>query len=377
MRPTVAKINLQVLRNNLVRVKALVGEGAGIIPVVKADAYGHGAVTVAWVLAEAGIDLMAVACIEEALDLFDAGVPSRLLLLGGLYDERSLVDVPPNCVPAFWDKRGLKLAASLPSATGRPVEIHLKVNTGMARLGCEPQDVTGLFETAREYPHVRVTGVMSHLACADGLGPEDEAFTNKQIMDFHAICKPVMKGILRHLAASAALIKYPDSRFDAVRPGLMLYGIWPFEDNRPVGNLSPTDLKPVMSLVTKVLVVRRLNERESVGYGRTFIAKKAMKLAVLPIGYADGLNRQLSNRGQVLIGGKRRDIIGRVSMDYITVDVTDGPEVKGGSEAVLIGEQGGEKITAWDMAKWAGTIPYEITCGISRRVPRMVVDDYY
>jgi len=373
----VASINLQALRSNLTRVRALVGEDVGIIPVVKADAYGHGAVAVAWVLAEAGIDLMAVTDLEEALDLFDAGVPSRLLLLGGLDDERSLIEVPPNCVPVFWDNRGIKLAASLPSASGRPVELHLKVNTGMSRMGCEPREAPELFETARQYPHIRITGIMSHLASADGSGPEDEAFTRKQIMDFQAVCKPVAIGILRHVGASAALIKYPESRLDAVRPGLMIYGIWPFDDNQPIGNMSPADLKPVMSLVTNVMTIRNIDEREVVGYGRTYTAQRRTKVALLPIGYADGLSRGLSNRGQVIIGGKRRDIIGRVSMDYITVDVTDGPPVNPGSEAVLIGEQGGEKITAWDMARWAGTIPYEITCCISRRVPRMVVDDYY
>ena len=377
MRPTVAKINLQALRSNLAVVRSIVGADVGIIPVVKADAYGHGAVAVAWVLTEAGVDLMAVACIEEALDLVDAGVPARLILLGGVYDERSVVEVPPNCIPVVWDKKGIKLAASLPSASGRPVEVHVKVNTGMARLGCEPFDVPVLFEVARGYPHVRITGVLSHLASADETGPEDSSFTRKQIMDFHAVCKPIAMGILRHLAASAALIRYPDARFDAVRPGLMLYGIWPFDDDQPRGNVSPTDLKPVMSLVTKVLAIRDVDEEDSVGYGRSFIAKRRSRVAILPIGYADGLSRQLSNCGQVIIGGLRRKIVGRVSMDYITVDVTDAPEVNQGSEAVLIGEQGGEKITAWEMANWAGTIPYEITCGISRRVPRMVVDDYY
>lgn len=374
MRPTVAKINLNALRHNLATIRRVVGEDVGIIPVVKADAYGHGAVAIAWVLAEAGVDLMCLASVEEALDLSDAGVPARFLILGGLFERSSVLETPPNCIPVIWDEEGIKTASALPSSFGRPIEIHIKVDTGMSRLGCEPKEVPHLFTLASEYPHLRITGIMSHLSSADGKTEADEAFTLKQIGDFHAICKPIAIGILRHLAASSAIVKYPASHFDAVRPGLMLYGIWPFEDETAVNGLTPKDIEPVMSLVTKVVAVRQLEKNQSVGYGRTFVADKQMLIAVLPAGYADGISRKLSNRGQVLIGGKRRNIVGRVSMDFITVDISEPPHVAVGDEAVLIGKQGDEEITAWEFARWAETIPYEVTCKIGARVPRVVED---
>lgn len=377
MRPTVARINLNALRHNLETIRRVVGEEVGIIPVVKADAYGHGAVAISWVLAEAGIDLMCVACLEEALDLADAGVPARFLILGGLFEKSAVVETPPNCIPVVWDEEGIKIASALPSSVGRPIEIHLKVNTGMSRLGCEPHQVPSLFKLASQYSHIRITGVMSHLSSADGKEEDDEAFTRKQIGDFHALCKPIGMGILRHLAASSAIVKYPESHFDAVRPGLMLYGIWPFDDYAPVNGLSPKDIEPVMSLVTKVMAVREVEKNQPIGYGRSFSADKSIRIAVLPAGYADGVNRKLSNRGQVLIGGKRRNIVGRVSMDFITVDISDPPPVSVGDEAVLIGKQGGEEITVWEFARWAETIPYEVTCRIGGRVPRVIEDIYY
>lgn len=376
MRPTVARINLHALRHNLTTIRRIVGEDVGIIPVVKADAYGHGAVSISWVLAEAGIDLMCVASIEEALDLSEAGVPSRFLILGGLFERTSVFETPPNCIPVVWDEEGMKLASALPSSFGRPIELHIKVDTGMSRLGCAPKEVPHLFTLASQYPYIRITGIMSHLSSADGKADEDEAFTRKQIGDFHALCKPIAIGILRHLAASAAIVKYPGSHFDAVRPGLMLYGIWPFEDNTPVNGLSPKDIEPVMSLVTKVMAVREVKKNQPIGYGRSFSADKPMRIAVLPVGYADGISRKLSNKGQVLIGGKRRNIVGRVSMDYITVDISEPPAPALGDESVLIGKQGSEEITAWEFARWAETIPYEVTCKIGGRVPR-VVDDIF
>ena len=374
MRPTQALINIDAVRHNLSMVSRLVGEKVGIIPVVKADAYGHGAVSIAWALAEAGIQLMAVAGIDEALELLEAGIPTRFLILGGIEGETNLMDVPPNCIPVVWSKDGLNLANTLPDETGRPVEVHIKVDTGMGRLGCNPQDLPRLFEVAAGLENIRVTGVMSHLSSADGNNPEDISFTNEQIVRFKEACRRLAIGILRHFSASAATISYPEARIDAVRPGLILYGIWPFADGLPRGGVGPSDFKPVMTFRSSVLAVRKIPKGGPVGYGRSYKTPDAKEVAVVPAGYADGISRKLSNRGQVLIGGKRRNILGSVTMDYVMVDITEPPNVLPGDEVILMGKQGMEEITAWDVARWAETIPYEVTCAISRRVTRISFD---
>jgi len=347
-----------------------------VIPVIKADAYGHGAVAVSWALTEEGVSLMAVATLEEALELQESGIPARFLILGGITGEIDLLDVPPDCIPVVWDEDGLNFSNTLPSATGRPVEVHLKIDTGMTRLGCPPEQMPRLFEIARGLDNVRVTGVMSHLSSADGAGSDDISFTREQISRFRQACGNVAMGIIRHLGNSAGALAYPDCRLDAVRPGLMLYGIWPFPDNQPRGGLTPEALKPVMRVKTTVLAVRGIAPGTHVSYGRTHKARKRGKIAVIPAGYADGVPRRLSNRGAMLIGGKRRNILGNVTMDYTMVDVSSPPEVFPGDEVVILGKQGDEEITAWEIAGLADTIPYEITCNISRRVLRMSYDDY-
>jgi len=375
MRPTQAQIDIEALRHNLDVVSRVVGDDVGIIPVVKADAYGHGAVSVSWALAEAGIELMAVASVDEALELIEAGVPARFLVLGGITGETDLMDVPPNCVPIVWDEDGLSFANTLPDAAGRPVEVHVKVDTGMTRLGCRPEDLPHIFEIAAGLENVRITGVMSHLSSADCTDTDDIVFTHEQILRFREACRRLAIGILRHLSNSAATIAYPDSRIDAVRPGLILYGIWPFEDDTPRGILKPADFKPVMSVKSAVLAVRDSPSDTPVGYGRTYKTMNPGKIAVIPAGYADGISRKLSNRGEMLIGGKRRKIVGAVTMDLSMVDVTEPPVVYPGDEVVIVGKQGDEEITAWEIAQWAETIPYEVTCAISKRVTRISFDE--
>ena len=375
MRPTQAHIDLRALRHNLSIAEKLAGEDVGIIPVVKADAYGHGAVSVGWALAEAGVQLMAVASIDEALELLESGVPSRLLVFGGITGETNLMDIPPNCIPVIWDEEGLNFANTLPGASGRPIEVHIKVDTGMTRLGCEADSLPHLFDIAAGLENIRVTGVMSHLSSADGIEAEDSVFTHEQILRFRGTCRNLAIGIFRHLANSAGLIEYPESRIDAVRPGIMLYGIWPFPDSTPRGGIKPDDLKPVMSMHSTVLAIKEVKPQTPIGYGRTYKSRDIKKIAVIPAGYADGISRKLSNCGQVLIGGKRRDILGSVTMDYLMVDASESPPVYQGDEVVFLGKQGVEEITAWEIANWEGAIPYEVTCGISRRVTRISYDE--
>jgi len=374
MRPTQALINIEALRHNYSVISRLVGEEIGIIPVVKADAYGHGAVSVSWALAEAGAQLMAVATLDEALELLEAGIPTRFLILGGIEGETNLLDIPPNCVPVVWDEDGLNFANTMPDDAGRPVEVHVKVDTGMGRLGCMPEELPRLFEIARGLENIRITGVMSHLSSADGRHLDDVEFTKEQITRFKDVCKRVAPGVLRHFSGSAATIAFPEAWIDAVRPGLILYGIWPFQDASPRGGLAPDDFQPVMTLRSTVLAVKDIPKDFPIGYGRTYRTDNPKKIAIVPAGYADGISRKLSNRGQVLIGGKRRDILGSVTMDYIMADVTDLPLAVPGDEVIIMGRQGENEITAWEIARWAETIPYEVTCAISRRVTRISFD---
>ncbi len=376
MRPTQAHIDLAALRHNCRTLAQLVGDEVSIIPVVKADAYGHGAVGVSWALTEEGVNLVAVATLEEALELQESGIPARFLILGGITGESNLLDIPPDCIPVVWDEDGLNFSNALPSVAGRPVEVHLKIDTGMTRLGCRPDQMPRLFDIALGLDNVRVTGVMSHLSSADGADTDDVVFTHEQVLKFRESCRNLAMGIIRHLGNSAGALAYPECRLDAVRPGLMLYGIWPFPDFQPRSGLSPESLKPVMCVKTTVLAVRKIDTGTPVSYGRAHMAHKPEQIAVIPAGYADGVPRKLSNRGAVIIGGKKRNIVGNVTMDYIMVDVSEQPEVFPGDEVVIMGKQGSEQITAWDIAKQADTIPYEITCNISKRVTRMPYDDY-
>lgn len=375
MRTTQAHIDIEALRHNFKLISKTVGEDVGIIPVVKADAYGHGAVSISWALAELGAQLMAVASLDEALELLEAGIPSRLLILGGISNESNLLDVPPNCIPVVWDEDGLNFANALPGAAGRPIEVHLKVDTGMSRLGCSPEDLPRLFEIAHGLDNIRITGVMSHLSSADCVDTDSVVFTYEQILRFRNTCRRLSMGILRHLSASSAIIGYPDSWFDAVRPGLMLYGMWPFADSSHRGFLDPTFLKPVMTFRSSVLAVKEVEAGACISYARTCRAESRKKIAIIPAGYADGISRKLSNRGQVLIGGKRRDILGAVTMDYSIIDVTEPPETLPGDEVIIMGKQGDASISAWDIARWTETIPYEVTCSISRRVTRITFDE--
>lgn len=335
--------------------------------VVKANAYGHGAVDISRALVQQGVSRLAVASVSEGLALRQAGITADILVLAELFDEHIPELLAHRLTPVITDERLLSTLANAAGAQNRSLPIHIKVDTGMGRLGFSPDDVIPLLETLLTMKSIHVEGVMTHLADSDGPGT---AHSEQQLDRFQEVLKNIGRRGLTipyvHAANSAAIVRFPQSHFSMVRPGIMLYGYHALPPNVP----SPT-LQPVLSLRTTVMQVRTVKSGDSISYNRTFFATRPTRVAVLPIGYADGYSRKLSNNGVVLLQNRRAPIVGTVCMDMTMVDVTDLGPVKVGDEAVLIGAQGQEVIGADEVAGWAGTISYEVLCAIGPRVPRV------
>jgi len=371
IRPTRAEIDLGALVRNLRTLRAA-AQGAGVLAMVKADAYGHGATLVAPALEAEGVELLGVALVEEGLALRAAGVRGEILVLGGAYAGGWEALVEARLLPAVFREDHLDALAAAARRQGLEPRAHLKVDTGMARLGALPEEVPGLLARARSLGVV-LEGVLSHFANADLANAET---TQGQLDQFRSLLAQVdaagVRTRWRHLANSAALIALPPSRdgraLNLVRPGLALYGL------SPAPWISPArPLEPVLSWKTEVIHLKFVRAGTSVSYGGTWTAQRRSRIATLPVGYADGYPRRLSNRAQVLVRGARAPVVGRVCMDLCMVDVTDVPGVDLGDEVVLIGRQGAGEIGAAEMAGWLETMSYEVLCGVGARVPRLAV----
>jgi len=365
LNPTVVEIHLPSLRHNLQEVTRRVGT-ATVLAVVKANAYGHGAVPVAQALLAAGARQLGVATMEEGLALRDAGVTAPILVMGGVYDipamQRSAL------TPVLPSHDAIATAARLANPSTAPLRVHLKIDTGMSRLGLAPAEALVVLASGWP-PTLCLEGVMSHLASAD---EPDAGPTEQQLARFRAFLNAMQTAGLivptAHIANSAAILRFSSSHHDLVRPGLMLYGY----TSRPTPS---ADLRPVLTWKTRVIQIKRVEQGRAVSYDRTFIASRPSILAVLPVGYADGYSRALSNKGHVLIGGRPAPVVGRVCMDLTVVDVTDHPVVRPGDEAALLGRQGSAAITAHDLAAWQDTISYEVLCRIGPRVTRIYQEE--
>lgn len=332
---------------------------------VKADAYGHGVVPVAQRLQAEGVDGFGVALAEEGIELREAGINRAILVLNGISGGAHRDIIAAGLTPVLYE---ISEASAFEAVSeGRPIDVHLKVDTGMGRLGVPMAELTDFLRDLRRYPSIRIVGLMTHLSTADS----EPEYVTEQLAGFkHA------EGLVRrfgheprvlHAANSAALFRHPETHFDWVRPGISLYG-YPGSDSIEV------PLRPAMRWRTEVLRVRTLQPGESAGYGRSFRATRETRLATIPLGYGDGLLRSASNRGHVLIRGTRCPIVGNIAMDLTTVDVSEVPDVAIGDEALLLGEQGGAALDARDLAEAAGTIPYEVLTNVSRRVPRVYLN---
>ncbi|WP_297436694.1 alanine racemase [uncultured Clostridium sp.] len=368
IRPVWAEVNLDNIKSNMKAIKKMT-KNKKIIGVVKADAYGHGAIDVAPVLLEEGADKLAVAVITEALELRSAGIKSDIMILGYTpltFSEKLIVEDIEQTVYSLDYARGLAREAL---KLNTKAKIHLAIDTGMGRIGFLPEeDYEEILKVCR-LPGLEVIGIFTHFATAD---ERDKDYTRMQFDKFKKICdKLEREGIhipLKHSSNSAAIMDLQETYLDGVRPGIIMYGYYPSKDVK----IKELKLKPALTLKTNIVHLKTLNKDMYISYGRKFkTGRKETKVATLPIGYADGYTRLLNGKAKVIIRGKLAPVIGNICMDQCMIDVTDIEEVALGDEVILIGESNGVKFNADDIANLIGTINYEIICMLKNRVPRI------
>lgn len=367
-----AEIDLDNIAHNVREIRRLVGKRTEIIGVVKADAYGHGTLETVPTLLENGVTRLAVSMLDEAIQLRKIGVDVPILVLNHT-DFRRLGEVLEyNITQTVYSHEMATALSEEALRHGTKAKVHIKIDTGMSRVGFKPgySAVKDVLAISR-LDGIIIEGIFTHFAEAD---TRDRTFTEHQFELFDSIINELNRiGILipiRHVSNSAAIIQYPEMTLEAVRPGIILYGIYPSRDV----DRSRIDLRPAMSLKANIIHVKEVEAGVSVSYGRTFTTRRKSRIATIPIGYADGYSRLLSNRSRVLINGQYAPVVGNICMDQLMVDVTDiSGEVKAGDEAVLIGRQGDNEIAAEEIAGIIGTLPYEVLCIIGKRVPRVYI----
>jgi alanine racemase len=368
VRPTRAEVNLAHLRHNLRAVQRLAG-GRPVWAVLKADGYGHGAKAVARTLERAGASGMCVALLEEGIELRDAGIKLPILVTGGYYGRAWGELLRHDLTPVLHDLGQVEaLADEVRFSGSEPVRAHVKIDTGMSRLGMSSAELPRLAEALARHPEVELDGLMTHFACADaGATPSLDVQLDRFDEASAVLARLGVVPRVRHAANSAALMRSERAWLDLVRPGIALFGV------EPKAGLC-RELRPVMRVRTEIIALRELPVGATAGYGGTWVAKRPSRIATVPIGYADGLVRALSNQGSLLVRGRRAPIAGAVSMDMTMLDVTDIEGVRLGDECCVLGTQKGplgeDTITAADVAAELGTIPWEVMTNVSRRVPR-------
>ena len=376
-RATRAEINLKAFKHNIENLKKILGSDVGIMSVIKADAYGHGAVPCSKAALECGVSYLGAGIIEEGIELRKNGITEPILILGGIFlnEAEDLVHYDLTTIlstPTLADE-----LSNQGKKQGKIVKVHIKVDTGMNRLGVRPEDLLNLIEKIKTLPNLNLEALSTHFSSADD---EDSSITKNQIELFQkALLELKKSGIhppITHLANSSALFRFPDSRGKIVRPGLIQYGALPSPILNPIvkklckkDNLD--DFQPVMQWKSKIIQLKLTPKGEALSYSRRYFTQKESLIATLPIGYADGLNRNLSNKMQVLIKGKLAPQVGNICMDMILIDVSRIPDVKLGEDVVIFGKQGDKQISVEELADKSGTIPYELFCNVSKRVPRI------
>lgn len=380
LRPTRAVIDLSALKHNYDEVVKRLPKGCEVIAMVKADGYGHGAVPVAKSLSDCGVAALGVATVEEGVELREAQIRTPILVLQGLLgmgESAAKVLLEYKLTPvihsvstlSLWERLG-KTIDHRPLTIDRKLPVHLKVDTGMTRLGVTPHSLPSFLTAFKNCRHLKLEGVMTHLAWR-----ENSVYTRHQLKLFKEMGEQIQKSLgpvsIWHLANSASVIEGSPITFDWpgkywARPGIMLYGIPPYPSYQ-----KKVDLKPVLSLVSQVALVKMISKGTKVSYNCTYTTKRPTRLGVVPIGYADGYPWAASGRSQVLVSGVRVPLLGRVTMDMIMIDLTDVPTAKVESEVVLLGRQGKETISADQLAQWSQTFAYEIVTRISKRIPRV------
>ena len=363
-----ARVNLAAVERNVARLGAGLSPGAGLCAVVKADGYGHGAVPVAHAALAGGARSLAVATAAEAAELRAGGIDAPVLIMGALSDEELPLALAARGEVVAWSEEFVPalLRARLRVGAAGPVRVHVKLDSGMGRLGTRvlAEAVHVAERVAGAEPGLELAGAMTHFASAD----EDPEFTAAQLARFEPFVRQLRAsrpGIVAHAANSAATLLFPASHLDLVRCGIAVYGCDPMNDDP-----APHGLEPALELTSYVAAVKAAAPGESAGYGRRWVAGSETWVATVPIGYADGIRRALTNNCEVLIGGRRYPLVGTVSMDNITVEVGSADAVRYGDRVTIIGTEDSERVTAEELAQRIGTINYEIVCGVSPRVPR-------
>jgi len=366
------EVNLKAIRDNITAVRNLIGPGCGLLAVVKCNAYGHGAVGVASTILDAGAEGLCVAHVDEAEELRLSGIDAPILLMNSTVPKQARDISMHHFVLAIYNREMIEALADAAMRTGYGGSIHLKVDSGMGRLGLTPSEAVEYAKLLKEYDTtvggfspLSVEGIFSHLATAE---ENDESYAREQFQQFSECLREVRKlfpEIKAHIANSAATLKFPEMRLDAVRAGLLVYGIQPTSE--PVGDIK---LTPALSWKTHVAYSKRIPAGTYVSYSRLWQANKETTLVTLPIGYGDGYMRNLTNTGQVLLRGKLMPVVGRVCMNHIMVDAGDEKDIQTGEEAVLLGRQGENEITAVQLAEWAGTVPHEILSKLNPQIAR-------
>jgi alanine racemase len=370
-RATIAQVDLNAFKHNLGKIRSLLEPQVKTMAVVKANAYGHGAIPCAKAALEAGADWLGVAILEEGVELRTSGIDAPILVMGSIFPDEAKELVQYGLSTGVSDYSLARELSSQAEKLGKTVGVHLKVDTGMGRLGILPDKLPGFMEEMQSLKNILVEGIFTHLSSADEADPE---FTlgqlNRLSQSIDSLKSKSIEVPMVHAANSSAILNFPASHLGMVRPGIALYGTLGLSAKSSNPNTSP-ELKPVMQWKTKILQISKLPKGTPLSYNRQFTTDRDSVIAVLPVGYGDGLNRRLSNNMEVLVKGKRAPQIGTICMDLSLIDVTDIEGVQCQDEVVLFGQQENKIIAVDEMAERCGTISYEILCNVSKRVPRV------
>jgi alanine racemase len=362
----VARVDLGAVERNCRRLRSLLGESSALCAVVKADGYGHGDVECARAALAGGATWLAVAAGEEAAALRAEGVDGRLLVMGALTGADAATAAAASADVVAWDERFVEELSAAAERSGHPLRVHVKLDSGMGRLGTkDPEAALAVCERVAREGHLELAGVMTHFATADEPGDDHFPAQLRAFSEFAAAAKRFEPTICVHAANSAAVFRDPESHFDMARCGIAIYGLDPFGRDA-----SARELEPALELRSYVAEVKRFEPGDSAGYGRRWSAREPTSVGVLPIGYGDGVRRALTNNADVLVRGRRRPLVGTVSMDNVTIDLGAESDVVVGDPAVLIGRQDGERITCEEVASRIDTINYEVTTAVTPRVRR-------
>mgnify|MGYP006278504957 CR=1 FL=1 len=364
--PSWVEVDLDALAWNILQVRSLVPAGVRVLLVVKADAYGHGAVRVSRHAAECGVDMLGVATLDEGRELRKAGIGLPILILSPVLEQELEEAIGEDLAVSVSSVDFAAAASAAALRTGGRCRMHIEVDTGMGRAGLAASEAAGAIREIARMERLDLEGIFTHFPSSDS----DPDFSSGQIDEFASIVEALADDGIEfeyvHAANSAALVNFPRSRFNMVRPGILVYGYSP-----SLALMERIDPLPVMSFRSRLLLVREIPAGTGISYGRTFIAPKDMRIGVIGAGYGHGLSHRLSNRGSVLYGGTRVPVIGRVTMDMTMIDLTRFPRAGAGDEVVLFGRQGDAEISVDDMASWEGSLNYEVLCRISKRVVRV------